>query len=143
MSAGAVASPDLGHEFGPRQRPTPGPEQIAAYVGAADTAELLFTDPVAARALGYRGLVVPGPMLAAFLEQFLRQELPGWSLERLSTTFRVPTISGDTVILRGVVTEHHELADGERIVCDLVIEHDNGEHAVTSTATLRRARDAA
>lgn len=132
---------DLGHAFGPRQRPTPDPEQIATYVRTADIAEPFFTDPVVARGLGYRGVVVPGPMLAAFLEQFVRRELVGWRLERLSTTFRVATIAGDTLMLHGVVTEHHELADGEHIVCDLVIEHGNGERAVTSTATLSRVRD--
>lgn len=130
---------DLGHELGPCTRATPPPEQIAAYVSAADIAEPMFTEPARAHALGYRGVVVPGPMLAAFLEQFVRAELAGWRIERLSTTFRIPTITGDTLILRGVVTEHHASADGEHVVCDLVIEHGGGERAVTGTATLRRA----
>lgn len=129
---------DLGHELGPRRRQTPDAAQIASYVGAADIAEPMFTEPPLARALGYRGLVVPGPLLTAYLEQFVRAELVGFVLERLSTTFRVPTIAGDTMLLRGVITERHELADGERLVCDLVIEHSNGERAVTSTAMLRR-----
>ena len=129
---------ELGHELGPRQRAGPQAEGIATYVRVADIVEPLFMEPPLARALGYRGVVVPGPMLAAFLEQFVRSELPGWRLERLSTTFRVPTIAGDLLVLRGVVTEHHESADGERIVCDLMIEHANGEHAVTATATLGR-----
>ena len=130
---------DLGHELGPRSRATPRPDQIAAYVSAADIAEPMFTDPARARALGYRGVVVPGPVLAAFLGQFARAELPGWRIERLSTTFRVPTISGDVLVLRGVVTEHHAAPDGEYVVCDLLIEHAGGERAVTGTATLRRA----
>src|SRR5262245_58722002 len=129
---------DLGHELGPERRPGPQRDEIAAYVHAADIAESLFTEPRLARALGYRGVVVPGPMLAAFLEQFVRRQVRGWQLERLSTTFRVPTIAGDPLILRGVVTEHHVIAGGERIVCDLLIEHGDGEHAVTATATLRR-----
>jgi len=129
---------DLGHELGPVERATPDAGQIRTYAEAADIPEPLFVDPAAAGALGYRGLVVPGPMLAAFLEQFVRRELPAWRLERLSTTFRVPTITGDVLVLSGVVTERHELADGERIVCDLVIDHRGGERAVTSTATLRR-----
>jgi len=131
---------ELGHEIGPYRRVCPDQAQIGRYVGAADMTEPMFSDARLARALGYRGVVVPGPMLAAFLEQFVRLELAGWQLERLTTTFRVPTIAGDTVSLRGVVTEHHELADGDRIVCDLVIEHADGERAVTSTATLRRQR---
>jgi len=128
---------DVGHELGPWRRPTPTAEVIARYAGTADIAEPLFTSAASARGLGYRGVVVPGPMLTAFLEHFVRRELPDWRLERLSATFRVPTISGDTIIVSGVVTERHELADGERIVCDLVIEHSEGERAVTGTATLR------
>jgi acyl dehydratase len=141
-NAGAVeslAALDLGHELGPWRRPTPTAEVIAHYAGSADIAEPLFTSASTAQALGYRGVVVPGPMLAAFLEHFVRRELPGWQLERLSTTFRVPTITGDTIAISGVVTERHELADGERIVCDLLIEHSDGERAVTGTATLRRS----
>jgi hypothetical protein len=128
----------LGDEIGPRQRAGPQAAQIAAYVGTSGIRGSLFTDPVYARALGYRDVIAPGPMLTAFLEQFLRSELPGWQLERLSTTFRLPTIAGAHLLLRGAVTEHHEMTDGERIVCDLVIEHPDRESAVTGTATLRR-----
>jgi 3-methylfumaryl-CoA hydratase len=134
----SVAGIDLGHELGPWRRSTPTPEVIARYAGPADIAEELFTSPSAARGLGYRGVVVPGPMLAAFMEHFVRRELPGRRLERLGATFRVPTITGDTIVLSGVITERHELTDGERIVCDLLIEHSDGERAVTGTATLRQ-----
>jgi hydroxyacyl-ACP dehydratase HTD2-like protein with hotdog domain len=133
-----VADFDLGHELGPWRRATPSAAVIRRYAATADIAEPLFTNTSAARGLGYRGVVVPGPMLAAFMEQFVRRELPGWRIERLSGTFRVPTITGDTIVLSGVITERHELADGERIVSDLVIEHGDGERAVTGTATLRR-----
>jgi hydroxyacyl-ACP dehydratase HTD2-like protein with hotdog domain len=134
------ANLDLGHELGPWRRPTPTAAVIARYAATADIAEPLFTSAASARGLGYRGVVVPGPMLTAFLEHFVRRELPGWRLERLSATFRVPTITGDTIVLSGVVTERHEVADGERIDCDLVIEHSEGERAVTGTATLRGAQ---
>jgi hypothetical protein len=77
-------------------------------------------------------------MLSAFLEQFVRRQLHDWRMEHLGVTFRVPTIAGSQIVLRGVVTEHHEMADGERLVCDLVIEHDDGERAVTGTARLFR-----
>ncbi|HVO24805.1 MAG TPA: MaoC family dehydratase N-terminal domain-containing protein [Candidatus Margulisiibacteriota bacterium] len=133
-----VADIDLGHELGPWHRATPSAAVIARYAASADIPEPLFTDASTARGLGYRGVVVPGPMLAAFMEQFVRRELPGWRIERLSATFRVPTITGDSIVLSGVITERHELADGERIVCDLVIEHSDGERAVTGTATLRQ-----
>jgi len=128
----------VGDEIGPEHRVGPHAAQIATYVHSSDVAEPLFRDPTYARDLGYRGVVVPGPMLTAFVEQFLRHALDGWRIERLSTTFRVPTIAGDTFSLRGVIVEHHEMADAERIVCEVVIEHADGERAVTGTATLRR-----
>jgi hypothetical protein len=129
---------DLGLELGPHRRGTPDADAIAAYARSVDTEESLFRNPTWARALGFRDVLVPGPMLSAFLEHFVRGHLPGWSLERLSTTFRVPTITGDGIVLSGVVTEHHAAADAERLVCDLVVEHTGGERAVTGTATLRR-----
>jgi len=102
--------------------------------------ESIFADDSYARSLGFRGIVVPGPMLTAYLEQFVRQHTSGWRLERLSTTFRIPTIAGCALCLHGAVTEHHEMADGEHLVCDLVIEHVGGERAVTGTARLFRGR---
>ncbi|MBI4517089.1 MAG: hypothetical protein HY699_14885 [Deltaproteobacteria bacterium] len=126
----------VGDELGPRRRSAPLAEQIAAYVGAGSASD--FAD--LALAVGRPGMVVPGPMLAAFLEHFLRAELSGWRLEHLSTTFRVPSIAGEALSIRGAVTEHHEQRDRERIVCDLIIEHVDGQPAVTGTATLWRAR---
>lgn len=128
----------IGHELGPQQRTAPPRERVAAYLGAANFTEPMFTDVAFARAVGYRDTIVPGPLLTALLEQFLHAELPGWQLERLSATFRVATIVNDTLLFSGVVTEHHETSDGCRIVCDLVIGHSDAEHAVISTATLRR-----
>jgi hypothetical protein len=130
---------EVGDELEPAHRSAPAAEQVAGHVGA----ELVDEFAAHARAVRRRGLVVPGPMLTAFIEQFLRRALPGWRLERLGTTFRVPTIAGTPLVLRGAVTEHHEMADGERLVCDVVIEHaGEGDRAVTGIATLGRARSA-
>jgi len=129
---------ELGTELGPLRRPATTVAQVSTYVARGEMKEELFTDATQARALGYRGIVVPGPMLTAFLEHFVRAQLPGWRLERLGTTFRLPTITGDPLLLSGVVSQHHQRADGEHIVCDLVVEHPSGERAVTAAATLRR-----
>jgi hypothetical protein len=129
----------VGDELMPEARRAPDAGQIAAYSDANEARESLFTDTAFAQAHGFGGLVVPGPMLSAFLEQFVRRQLVGWRLEHLGATFRVPTIAGAGIVLRGVVTEHHEMADGERLVCDLVVEHADGERAVTGTVRLFRA----
>ncbi len=129
---------DLGDELGPLRRTAPQAAQIEAYFGAAVMKERIFSDAVHATRLGFRGIVVPGPMLAALLEEFLRRQLPDWHVEIFSTTFRMPTIAGDTISLRGLITEHHRRQQGERLVCDLMIEHESGEVAVIGTATLRQ-----
>jgi hydroxyacyl-ACP dehydratase HTD2-like protein with hotdog domain len=134
-----VTDPTLGDEISLWERDAPTAEEVAAYVGTSRMREHLFIDADYARSRGYRGVVVPGPLLTAFLEHYLRARLPGWRLERLSTSFRVPTITGDHLRFRGAITEHHATADGERLVCDVVIEHSSGDRAVTATATLRRA----
>lgn len=125
---------ELGDELLTQHRAAPTTEQVAAYIGAENLGEF----SAHARAVGQAGIVVPGPMLAAFLDQFLRQQLSGWRIERLHITFRVPTLAGTELAIRGVVTEHHEMADGERLVCDLVIEHGEGDRAATGSATLLR-----
>jgi len=133
----------LGDDLGPQRRRAPDAAQIAAYAGAGEIRERFFSDDAYARRLGLPGAIVPGPMLTAFIEQFLRRELPDWRLERLNTTFRVPTSPGVHLVLHGAVTEHHERADGERLVCDVLIEHGEtageGDRAVTASATLKRS----
>lgn len=137
-----TAPVELGDPIGPRQRTGPDARQIAAYAGGSDIRERFFHEPDYARALGFPGLVVPGPLLSAFIEQFLRRELPGWRLERLSVNFRQPTTAGEVLTLRGVVVERHEVEGGVRIVCDVVIEHADRERAITGTATLWRGHGA-
>ena len=140
-TTGALDDPTIGEDLEPLQRQGPSPAQISAYAGAIGAREGIFTHPNRARDLGFGGLVVPGPMLSAFVEQFLRGNLPDWRIERLGVTFRVPTITGTPLTIHGVVTERHEMADGVRVICDVVIEHAEGERAVAGTATLRRTVD--
>ncbi len=131
---------DLGHTLGPLHHPGLGAAQIAAYLHAAQVSGSFFYDLTFARSVGFRGIIVPGPLLAAVVEQFLRRELPGWEMERMSTTLRVPTVTGDPLLIHGAVIERHETPLGIRIVCDVVIGHRDADNALTATATLRRTR---
>jgi hypothetical protein len=130
--------PEIGDELGPAQRRAPQTEAIRDYAADGSMREGIFTDEDYARGLGFRGLVVPGPLLAAFVEQFLHAELPAWRVVWLGTTFRLPTAAGDLLTLRGAITEDHHMTDGEHLVCDVVVEHENGERAVTASARLVR-----
>jgi acyl dehydratase len=130
---------DVGDLVGPERRRCPTAERVRAYAARHDTREALFIDPTFAARLGYRDVIVPGPMQTAFLEQLLRRHFRGWCLEQLGTTFRISVITNDTITLRGVVTEVYHQPDGIRVVCDLLIENGDGERATTGQATLRQA----
>lgn len=129
---------DVGDLIGPERRRCPAAERVRAYAERHDTHEALFVDPAFAARMGYRDVIVPGPMQTAFLEQFLRRHFRGWHLEQLGTTFRIAVVTGDTITMSGVVTEVHRQPDGVRVVCDLLIENSDGERATTGQATLRR-----
>ena len=133
----SVVAVDVGDPVGPERRVCPGRDTVRAYAERHDTRENLFEDPAYAQRLGYRDVIVPGPMQTAFLEQMLRRHFAGWQIERLSVTFRISVITGDTIGLSGVVTEVHHAPDGVRVVCDLVIENPDGERAATGHAILR------
>jgi acyl dehydratase len=130
---------DVGDLIGPQQRCCPAAERVRAYAERHDTREALFVDPAFAARLGYRDVIVPGPMQTAFLEQLLRQHFRGWHLEQLAATFRISVVTGDTITMSGVVTEVHHQSDGVRVVCELLIENGDGERATTGQATLRQA----
>jgi acyl dehydratase len=138
MTSDETKLSELGDELGPLQRRAPGAAEIRRYASSEGTREGIFSDEEYARGLGFRGLVVPGPVLAAYVEQFLHAELPQWRVVWLSTTFRLPTAAGDLLSLRGAVTEDHHMSDGEHLVCDVVVEHASGECAVTASARLVR-----
>ena len=119
--------PELGDEIGPRQRQAPGPDEIRRY-GTAEAGEGFFNDEQYARGLGFRGLVVPGPLLAAYVEQFLHEHFPDWRVEWLSTTFRLPSAAGDVLTLRGAITDKwHFAAAGRRSHLDWVLARFTSE----------------
>jgi len=138
MTDGRGPVPELGDEIGPQQRRAPAADESRGYGARGGGREKIFSDEAYVHRLGFRGLVVPGPLLAAYVEQFLHQQLPEWRVEWLSTTFRLPTAAGDIITLRGAITEDHHMTDGARVVCDVVIEHPNGDRAVTASARLKR-----
>ena len=131
------AAVEVGDVIGPERRVCPDAAMVGAYAAGHDVQESLFVDRAFAQRVGYRDVIVPGPMQTAFLEQLVRRHFPGWELERLSTTFRISVVSSDTIELSGVVTEVHPLPDGARVDCDLVIENSDGERTTTGHATLR------
>ena len=131
-------SVDVGDSLGPTLRRAPSPADITGYANDNHVYESLFVEQAFARRLGYRDVIVPGPMQTAFLEQFLRRQLPGWSLDSIGITFRMSVITDDWIKLSGVITELQENESGATVTCDLVIETADGERATTGHASLTK-----
>jgi acyl dehydratase len=128
---------DVGDPIGPERRRSPDAAAVRAYAVRLDAPEKLFVDREFMQQQGFRDVIVPGPMQTAFLEQMLRRHFPAWQLERLSATFRISVVTGEPIVLSGVVTEVHQTRTGRRVVCDLVIENAEGDRATTGSAVLR------
>lgn len=139
-SAPYISQPDrtleIGDTLGPLLRRSPGSEIIAGYADNSHVYENLFVSESFARRLGYRNVIVPGPMQSAYLEQFLRQQLPGMGLRSLSVTFRISVISGDPMHISGVITEIEDAPQGRVLTCDIMIENRDGERATVGQAIL-------
>lgn len=135
--------PEVGDVLGPEARLAPSAAQVAGFAEDSHVYEDLFVDRDFALSLGYRDVIVPGPMQSACLEQFLRKQLPGWRLESLSVTFRMAMITADLIKLSAVVTEVHTIGSRARLDCDLIIESSDGERTTTGQATLSHEQSVA
>jgi hydroxyacyl-ACP dehydratase HTD2-like protein with hotdog domain len=121
-----------------QRRLAPAASAIATYARSLAGGEPVFTDRAFARALGYADVIVPGPLQSALLEAFLRERLPGWTLHRLSLTFRVSLIAREPISLAAVAVEHSAQRRDALLVCDLSLENGNGERAALGLAELTR-----
>lgn len=137
----AAASPiedlEVGAQIGPERLVAPDAAAVRRYsdwiVGGG---EQLFVDPHFAHGLGYRDVIVPGPVQSALLESLLRRALPAWELRTLGMTFRLSVIAAEPIALHVVIIEHHVSAQGARLVCDLALENSDGERAAVGSAEL-------
>lgn len=127
---------DVGHEFGPLALTLSG-EQVRRYAGAANMPGGRFMSDEVARKEGLPGQIVPGNLSMALFSRLLRSAFPGAVLTRLSATFRGLVFPGRRLVISGVVTERHRMANGDRLECDLVLESEEGDRWVTGTASVR------
>jgi len=111
-------------------------ERVRAFATGLGMGFGRFTDDEQARAEGLPGQIAPGIMSLALIAQTLLRAIPGARLERIGTTFRAPAVAGQTVHVRGTVTEAHESAEGRRVELDVWMENDHGDRLVVGTATL-------
>ena len=121
-----------------QHRRAPSATAIATYARSLGGRAPLFTDRTFARSLGYADVIVPGPLQSALLEALVRQWLPGWTLHRLSLTFRLSLTAREPIALSVVVIEHRRHRAATALVCDLSLENRDGERAALGMVELTR-----
>jgi acyl dehydratase len=129
---------DVGDEITPLTK-QPDKDQVVAYMsiqGLSGDGRFAnrFTDAEEAKAMGLRGPIVPGNLSMGFLSQMLTDWAGAGSLRRLEVTYRGFVNHGDTLTCQGIVTEKHYTEDGVALECDVFIENQRGERAVSGTA---------
>lgn len=116
---------------------TPTRLRVLQFLGASWMWGSQFYNPATAERMGLAGLVVPGPMKHAFLQQYLSSWLGGsGAIRRLQVAHRRPDVQDAELTLSGVVTRTYE-ADGERLVdMELYIDNPNGDRSLRGSATI-------
>ena len=111
--------------------------QNVMYAGATWDFHRVHYDTAFAEGKGFPGPFVDGQIFGAFLAQMVTQWAgPEGVLKKLSLSYRVMALPGDTLSCRGKVSETYE-KDGENLVaCELWIENQRGEKVVAPAHAL-------
>lgn len=94
-----------------------------------------FTDTQAAKEMGLKGMIVPGPLQGAILARVVRQWAPNATMTKLDIVFRRNILQGQEVIFEGMVVDTNE--DERTAEVDLLILDAHHEKLVTGNATLQ------
>lgn len=110
-------------------------DDMVRWAAATEDFTPFHYDPEAARARGFPGAVVNGPLKAALLaEQLLRTLGPGATVSRIACRYRRPDFVGDALVCRARVTSLAETVGGTLVSCEVWIENGAGESTTTGTA---------
>lgn len=117
---------------------TVDPEKMKVMAALLADPNPIHFDPRSLAALGMQERTVnQGPLNMGYVMNAVTAWAGGPDrLRRLRVRFRGPVFAGDRVRVRGTVTAVRE-EDGVRLAdCDVALEVDGGEPAVTGTATV-------
>ena len=111
--------------------------RVLQFLGASWMWGSQFYDPATAERMGLAGLVVPGPMKHAFLQQYLSSWLGGsGAIRRLQVAHRRPDVQDVPMTLSGAVTKKYE-QDGAKLVdVELEIHNPAGDRTTRGSATV-------
>lgn len=121
----------------PERSLAPDIMDVASFIGAAGFAIPIFLDPVAARATGLEGPLIPAEYKSAYLLAYLRQiAKPNGKVVRLQSGFRRPDYHGNRFTIGGQVTRIDETDNGREVNLELWIEQASGDRSVRSSAVV-------
>lgn len=128
---------ELGDEVGPVRENVANP-RVMEFMKMRPrlTGDGRFTDPVKAKEMGLRGMIVPGPLSAGILAKFVYDWAPNGALAKLDIVFRRNVVQDTPVQLHGVVTDSEIRDEGPCVDIDLLITDETGDRLVTAAATV-------
>jgi acyl dehydratase len=86
---------------------------------------------------GLPGVVVQGMLTMSFLGQMITDWIgEQGTLKKLSTNYRAMVLPNQNLICKGVVTKKYIENDDSLIACEIWLENEKGEKAVTSEAII-------
>jgi acyl dehydratase len=139
-------NPDLvGRAFPPTAAYLVGREKVREFARAVFADEPQYTDPEAARALGYTDVVAPATFAIVVAEQTLQQLIAepdsGIVLSRTlhaEQRFRYtrPIVAGDELTAQVSVTGIRTMGANAMVTSDTEITDAAGAHVVTATSVL-------
>ena len=126
---------EIGDSIGPHHE-TITTEQVLRFMNMRPkmVGDGRFTDLAAAKELGLKGLIVPGPLQGAILSRVVRKWAPEAVMTKLDIVFRRNILQGQEVIFEGMVVDTDEEARTAEV--DLLIYDSALEKLVTGAATL-------
>ena len=101
-------------------------EQMKQYVEAAGDPNPIHVDEEAAKAFGYRGVIVPGMLEMGFLAQFIVEKCGVENLKKLQVRFSRIAYPG-TLTCKGVITKKYVEEGHKYIEGDIWVEDELGE----------------
>ncbi len=117
---------------------TPTVAQVTDYCAITGNHTPIFTDPVAARAAGLPGTIIPGPLkLSLLADALLAWAGPDALLESLRASYRRPDLPGVPLLIGGVVTGVERSDATLKLHCEVWFQNQDGERSVVGAAVIR------
>lgn len=110
---------------------------LARYAGASGDFNPLHVDEVFARSAGMPSVYAPGMLVMGFLSQLLSDWARGAQLRRYSVKFNKIVWPGDTVVLKGRVSDRWGEAGRYFAEVDLWVENQKGELVLKGTSQVQ------